>query len=243
MIYANAAKQFVEEILPYERSAFLWLNNAHNLFWDNFMWIYSEKTTWFPLCIVALFVFIYKIQWKQAAIVIFCMIVLGFLCDQISAGLIKHFFERLRPSHHPDFRDYVLIVNDYRGGRFGFVSAHAANGFGIATFLSLVFKYRQFTITIFLWTLITAYSRIYLGVHFITDIIGGMILGISMGLLVYYLFQLLRKKVLYQTSQELHYSLYSKQRANILCFAIIISVALILIISILNFIYGFCWLF
>ena len=241
--YENDAERLVEEILPYERNAFLWLNEAHNIFWDSFMLIYSEKTTWIPLVIVALLVFIYKVKWKEAAILIFCMILLGVLCDQLSAGLIKNTFERLRPTHHPDFKNFVTIVNDYRGGRFGFVSAHAANGFGIATFLSLMFKYRRFTVIIFTWAILTSYSRIYLGVHFISDIIGGMIVGSIIGFLVYLLLQYCRIKVLNHTPQQLKIPLYSKVRANILSLTIVIIVITIFIISFCNFMFGFSWLF
>lgn len=238
----NEAQQLVEAILPHERNAFLWLNAPHNILADNFMWIYSEKTTWIPLVIIALLVFIYKTKWQQATVLIFCMILLGVLCDQLSASLIKHVFERLRPTHHPDFKNIVSIVHDYRGGRFGFVSAHAANGFGIATFMSLMFKYRRFTYVVFTWAIITSYSRIYLGVHFISDIVGGMIVGSIMGALIYLLLQYCRIKLLHHTPEQMRIPLYSNYRANILSLTIVSIIMLIFIISICNSFFGFSWL-
>lgn len=242
MIETNP-ENLVEQILPYERETFLWLNEFHNSFWDSFMWMYSGKATWIPLVLVGLGIFFYKTKWRQAVLLLFCMVLLGALCDQLSAGVIKPIFERLRPSHHPDFKDYVTIVNDYRGGRFGFISAHAANGFGIATFLSLLFKYRRFTIVIFLWATITCYSRIYLGVHFISDVIGGMMLGTLVGFLVYLLFQYGRVRILKQTIEEAKVPAYSSLRANIICVTIGVIVITLFIISFMNFMYGFRWFF
>lgn len=224
----------VEQMLPYERILFLWLNNSHNTFWDNFMWIYSGKLLWIPLAITALLVFTYRKPWKQAVLFVLCFVFLAFLCDQISASIIKPMFERLRPTHHPDFEHFVLTVNGYKGGRYGFISAHAANGFGVATFLSLVFKYRKFTIVIYSWALLTAYSRIYLGVHFITDVLGGMIVGISIGILIYLLFQLARKFILKQTATVLKQPAYKHITANVLITMIFILVLTDVVISIMD---------
>ena len=235
------SNSIVEQMLPYERVAFLWLNEGHNVFWDTFMWIYSGKIVWVPLVITALIVFIYKKPWKQALLFVLCFVLLATLCDQISASIIKPFFERLRPTHHPDFEKLVLVVNDYRGGRFGFISAHSANGFGVATFLSLVFRYRAFTITIFSWATLTAYSRIYLGVHFITDVLGGMLLGFAVGFLVYYIFQFGRKKILNLPVSEVNLPAYNHNVAKILMLAILVLVSSILLISTMNAIYGYEW--
>lgn len=239
----NDANELVEQILPYERELFLWLNNSHNIFADSFMWIYSNKFTWIPLAVVALGVFVYKVKWQYALLFIFCIALLFTLCDQLSANVVKPIFERYRPTHHPDFKNSVMIVNNYKGGRFGFISAHATNGFGFAMFLSLVFKYRRLTLTFFAWAAVTAYSRIYLGVHFISDVIGGMTLGIIIGFLVYLLLQYCRVKILKQSIAEAKHSMYSALRANILCVTVLVLVTTIIIISLLNFIYGFRWLY
>ena len=113
--------EFAEDLLPIERDFFLWLNDAHTSYWDVFMFIYSGKLIWVPLVVVCLGVFVYKVKWQEALVLVFCAVLVGVLCDQISASVIKPMFERLRPSHHPDFRDLVELVRDKRGGRYGFI--------------------------------------------------------------------------------------------------------------------------
>ena len=221
----------VEALLPYERNLFLWLNDMHASYWDVFMWIYSGKAIWIPLVVSCFIIFVYKVKWKEAVLVILCAALVGLLCDQVSVGIIKPFFERLRPTHHPDFKNFVEIVHGYRGGRLGFVSAHAANGFGVVVFSSLLFRYRPYTIAITLWALITCYSRIYLGVHFITDILGGIIVGGLVGLLVYYIYIAGRQYILKIPKEDLRKPVFSRLRARFLIGTIITLVVSIAIYS------------
>lgn len=221
----------VEKILPLEREYFLWLNNVHSPFWDSFMWLYTGKIIWIPLALVALFIFCYKQKWRETILLLVFITLLITLCDQISSGLIKPYFERLRPSRHPDFEHFVSIVNGYKGGRYGFVSSHATNGFGMALFTSLLFKYRPYTIMIFLWAAINSYSRIYLGVHFISDIIGGIVLGISLALLVYYLYQMARRKLFNLSDEDLKKPIFSYRKAQVLIFTFAVLILTIFINS------------
>ena len=105
--------------------------------------------------------------------------------DQISSSLLKPFFQRLRPSHNPDIENLVHIVNDSRGGLYGFVSSHAANTFGVATFVALVFRHKGITPVIYFWPMLVSYSRIYLAKHYLGDIIGGAIVGVLVACAVY----------------------------------------------------------
>lgn len=215
---------FVERLLPIERDYFLWLNHQRSAFLDTFMSVYSDKFTWIPLSLLLLAVLCYKVEWRKICLFILCGIIIGLMCDMVAAELIKPFFGRLRPSHHPDFKDVVDVVLERRGGRFGFISNHAANGFGIATFTSLLFRYRYYTLSIFAWVFVTAYSRIYLGVHFITDVIGGFIWGTTVGLLVFMLFAYLYKKTFKVTLRRLDAPLLSKRRAHVIMLGILVTV-------------------
>ena len=233
-------KSVVEDILPYERDFFLWLNSHTTDFWDRFMYMYSGKMTWLPLVIACLFVFVYKVKWREALVLIVCSCLVGLLCDQLSASVIKPLFERLRPTHHPDFKDCVDTYRNYLGGRLGFVSAHAANGFGIVAFSSLLFRYRPYTIAITIWALVTCYSRIYLGVHFVSDVVGGMIVGLALGTLSYYIYLAMRyyilrvpKHELRVPKHELRVPILSHIRAKILIGTIIVLVLTIFIYALM----------
>lgn len=213
-----------EYVLPHERDMFLWLNEHHTDFWDTFMTVYSGKALWIPLATVLLFCTFYKTKWQNAVLFILCFVLLATLCDQISASIVKPFFSRLRPTHHPDFMNYVLTVDNYRGGRFGFVSSHATNGFGVAVFVSLIYRYRWLTAALLSWALVSCYSRIYLGVHFLSDIMGGIVLGSIIGFLCYLLYQYLRAVILRPRLKELTSPVYKRVHANILLITLGVTV-------------------
>ena len=186
----------LEKILEYERGAFLWLNGSHNTFWDNFMWLYTGQVVWIPVLLLLIFLLFYKKDWKEGLLVVLSIVLVITLCDQLSSNICKPYFMRFRPTHHPNFREYVNTVNDYRGGKYGFISGHAANAFGFATFAFLLFHNRLFTISILAWSTLMVYTRIYLGVHFISDIIPGVFIGMLLGFSIYKLYILLHQKLL-----------------------------------------------
>jgi undecaprenyl-diphosphatase len=189
----------LEQELQWERSWFFLLNGSDSPFWDSFFYFYSCKWTWIPFYLCLLFIFIYrknrteiKRDWKEILYTTLSIILVIALCDQIASGIFKPLFHRLRPTHHPDFQDLVDIVFNQRGGKYGFISSHAANAFGLAVFTALLFKNRLSTLTMLLFALLTAYSRIYLGLHFISDVVAGALVGTLTGYAVY---QIYRRKV------------------------------------------------
>ena len=221
----------LEQELQFERELFLMLNGSQSAFWDNVMYIYSYMFTWIPFYLCFFFIFAYKKHWKEIALAFAAVGLIVLFCDQLSSGIAKPFFQRFRPTHHPDFKDIVAIVFDYRGGKYGFFSGHAANSFGFATLISLMFRNRTLTITMYIFAAITAYTRIYLGVHFISDIVVGAIVGIAVGFLVYELYILGRKYCSKIPLRKLRKSIYSQRESHFLIAAYIIMVAVILIFN------------
>jgi undecaprenyl-diphosphatase len=179
----------LEWMLECERETFLWLNGGHTPFWDSFIWLYSGKIAWLPAAALILFTILYRKPWKESLVILIFLALVITCCDQFASGFCKPFFARLRPTGHPDFMEQVHVVYGYRGGRYGFISSHAANAFGFAVFTLLLFRYRWYTLTILLWGVLMAYTRIYMGVHFISDVLPGALIGSLFGFAGYKLYR------------------------------------------------------
>ena len=135
---------------------------------------------WIPLYIAILWAVWRQYGWKGMLWMLLCVGIAIIAADQI-CNLFKNNLPKFRPCHNPDIQNWVHIVNNYRGGLYGTVSAHAAISFTLATFTSLLFRKRWYTLTICAWALLVAYSRIYLGMHFPLDLFFGTLLGITLG--------------------------------------------------------------
>ncbi|MCE5179881.1 MAG: phosphatase PAP2 family protein [Porphyromonadaceae bacterium] len=205
----------IDKLLPLERNLFFALDGSDSQFLDNVMWMLSGRLVWIPLFLFILFLFFYKSNWKEGLLVTLFFILVFALCDQLASSFFKPVFERFRPTHHPDFKELVDIVNGYRGGRYGFISSHATNSFGLAVFLSLLFRHRRVTISVLCWAVLNSYTRIYLGVHFVSDILAGMIVGSLVGLLLYKLYRLSRAVLLHAPASQ-NTLLYSQRHATLL---------------------------
>ena len=184
----------IEYLIELDKTIFLYFNSFHTLYLDQFFWIITGKIIWIPLILSLLYVF-FKQGWREAVLIILMLGLTVLLCDQISSGICKPLFERFRPTHDPEFSQYVTTVNGYLGGMYGFISSHAANTFGVAMFLILIFKRRLFSISIIVWALLSSYSRLYLGVHYPGDIICGALVGLAIGYIIYRIYQNLHFKI------------------------------------------------
>lgn len=176
-----------------DTEALLAINGLHDVFQDALWWMVSAK--WSSLLILLALIWILLHQNRRHALLVIAMLVLAFvIADQVSSGLIKHLVERLRPTHDPALGNAVHIINGYRGGMYGFVSSHAANSFAAVTFISLLLRNRVVTIGMTLWALMQCYSRIYLGVHYPGDIVGGIVVGLLSGWLVWLLMRWIQRR-------------------------------------------------
>ena len=223
--------EFIDKLLPFERNIFLSLNESISDFWDNAMWTYTGIVTWVPMIVIILYIAFHNQQLKEGLLVLTSILLVLLLSNLVSGYFFKPLFQRYRPSHHPDFKDFVNIINDFRGGDYGFISGHATNSFALAFFFSRLFRNRLLTISMMLWATLNSYSRIYLGVHFISDIVAGFLVGATIGLLVYEIYIRLRVRYFKISLSDKRNSIYSQTRGKILGVVIISYIALVIIFS------------
>ncbi len=162
-----------------DRTIFLFLNSHHSPFFDTVIWIVSLKAVWIPLY-MAIILMIFRKYGRRAWIPLMLVPVLV-LIDDRGSTLLKNLVCRPRPCHEPALEGMVHTVNGYCKGMYGFVSGHAAHSFGVAAFASPLLKKNWLSWSLFIWAAVILYSRIYLGVHYPGDVIGGAILGITAG--------------------------------------------------------------
>jgi len=174
--------EWLQQILESDKELFLFLNSFHSDFWDTIMLMVTRKETWIPFYGIIIYFFIRN--YRSKSILIFLFLALTILAsDQISV-LLKDAFQRLRPVHEPVIEHLVHNVLR-KGGMYGFVSSHAANSFAIFVFTMLLFKNRSYSFLLFFWAVLVSYSRIYSGVHYPLDILGGAFLGLILGFAIY----------------------------------------------------------
>lgn len=178
----------MDEIIQFDQQLLLALNGSDSIFLDSFWMAITKTGTWILFYCSILYVLFRSTNNRQVLLILLMMGLAILLADQVASGICKPFFHRFRPTHEPLLEGQVDIVNGYRSGLYGFMSSHAANGFAICTFMSLILRNRWTTTVLIFYACITSFSRIYLGVHYPGDILCGGIWGVMSGLIVYKLY-------------------------------------------------------
>ncbi|MBQ9559079.1 MAG: phosphatase PAP2 family protein [Bacteroidaceae bacterium] len=178
----------IKDLINLDNRIFLQLNGSDSVFWDSYMWYVTQTVTWIPLLCVLLLIVVKNSQWQRTLLFVTGLGLTILLADRISSGLIKPMVHRWRPTHDVTFLHTIDTVFGYTGGRFGFVSSHAANTFALFTFVSMCLRNRLAALCLLLWAIVSSYSRVYLGVHYPGDILCGAILGVLVGFIVYALY-------------------------------------------------------
>ena len=182
----------LEKILSIDTNLFIFLNGLGSERFDEFWLIITKQTSWIPLFLFLLYLIFNKLGSKQTLFLMLFVAILLVFTDQI-ANLFKNGFQRLRPCNNPEINSFIRIVQSRKS--FSFFSGHATSSMGVTTFLYLIFKkdFNYFWL-LFLWPLIYAYSRIYLGLHYPIDIICGYLCGAIIAFLMFELYRIAQKR-------------------------------------------------
>lgn len=182
---------FIDNLISLDTKVFFWINQTHNPVADVILWVLSQGWSW-AIVIVAIFIFITLRKYPRTWFLVLIGIALCFLfADRVSVMAFKEVFMRLRPCHA---LEGVRLLDGHCGGKYGFISSHAANSFALALFFALTYRnIKYFPLLIITWAVLVIYSRPYLGVHYPGDIICGAIVGTALGCLVYFLVSKLKQ--------------------------------------------------
>ena len=190
----------MDYLIHIDQQWLLAINGWHSEWADILMWYISKSTTWLPLYALLVGLIVYRFgilspslcrEGRRGSSLLRVLIILaGFavavgLSDFVSSGIIKPWVCRLRPTHEPELAGLIHLVNGYTGGLYGFVSSHAANTMACSLLFALLYRNKYATVGLMLWVALNCYSRMYLGVHYPADIIGGLAIGALMATLTY----------------------------------------------------------
>ena len=179
----------LKQLIHIDTEILLAINGWHAPWADTLMWIISAKATWIPLYVLLIGLLIWRyrqpvptaVKWLQrvpACVVMIVVIALAVgAADFIASGILKEWVARPRPTRVPELEGVLHLVNGYKSGRYGFVSSHAANTMACGLLFSLIWRKKITTCGLMLWVAANCYSRMYLGVHYPLDILGGLIVG------------------------------------------------------------------
>lgn len=193
---------FISALHSLDNRVLLFINGMHSPFIDEAMFCISGRFTWIPLYAVLVAFIIYKYK-RQSWIMILFAVLAIVLSDQL-ANLVKNEVMRLRPSHTPGIMEMLHYYwgsdgKPYEGGLYGFVSNHGANSSALTLYVALLLRNKYITGILIVWACLLCYSRMYLGVHFPSDILGGILVGCVSGFICYKGFLLLKQKVTSKT--------------------------------------------
>lgn len=180
---------FIERLKNLDEALFLTLNGVRADWLDRPMYLMTTPLFWAPVFIIIGVLLWRKTRaWRPFILLTGGVVLAVGLADLTSARLFKPGFKRYRPTHHIEIGPQVNTFKrtdgtEYRGGKYGFVSSHAANFFAIATAVFVLLGRRPKHVWLFIWAALVSYTRIYLGVHYPADLLAGGLLGAAMGVL------------------------------------------------------------
>ncbi len=183
----------LEELINLDKKLFVFLNNLGSKPFDGIWLLVTKQFNWVPFFLLLLVILYKKIGKKQLLIALLTITALITFTNEIT-DLIKFSVQRIRPCNDEELKGLIRVVKD--SDTFSYFSGHASNSTAAMMFVFLILrKYYKYAFLIFLYPLLFAYSRIYLGLHFPLDIISGYVFGSLTGILFYKIYSVLIRKL------------------------------------------------
>jgi undecaprenyl-diphosphatase len=190
----------LDYLIHLDKKLFIFLNNLGSKPFDEIWLLITKQINWIPFFLILLFILYKKLGTKKLGIAILILAALITFTNEIT-DVIKFSVQRIRPCNDDTLAGLIRVVKD--SDTFSYFSGHASNSTASMMFVFLILrKHYKYSYLIFLYPLIFAYSRIYLGLHFPLDIISGFVFGSFTGILFYFLFEKLSNKLTTPTTHE-----------------------------------------
>lgn len=228
----------ITELSGIDKYILYWFNGSNSLFEDGLVSLLTSGMTWIPLYI-ALFYLVMKNNDTMGQI----MLIVGsiILCIILTGGIddifIKPWIGRVRPCNDPDINAHLNLITGQVESGFSFFSAHAANTMSLAVFLCLLIKDSIFKIVMIGWSLLNGWSRLYLGVHFPSDVLFGLLYGAVIGILIFSFYKRFYSEMSFQTtyiSSQYTSSGYERKDIDVVLVVFLLTTLTTSIISFLN---------
>lgn len=195
-IFLNMFWQHVHQL---DQQVTLAINSWHSSISDPVWAFFSDKLVWIPMYVGIIVLLFWKLGWKKALVVMAAVLLTFGFCDQFS-NMIKHAVARIRPVNDEFMISSGLHILE-KGGGYSFFSAHAANSLGLAFSSYIGLKswligkpskkvpiwIKAYGGWIFFWAAMVGISRIFVGKHYLGDVLVGFAVGAAAGIAFGYL--------------------------------------------------------
>ncbi len=179
----------MQSLRDLDKSFFLFLNSLHYESLNSFMVFMSTKIFWLPIVVILIIKIFKKLNWFNGWLFILFFLLALIASDVTSSYVLKNIFIRLRPCRDPNLSQLIYQFGQRCGGKFGFVSSHASNSMAFVLFFINALSLKRYWYLLIFLPFFVGYSRIYLGVHFPGDVVGGLIVGTVWGILMSWVFK------------------------------------------------------
>jgi len=190
----------LEYLIHLDKQFFIFLNNLGSTPFDDIWLLITKQINWTPFFLILLFILFKKLSSKKLGIAILIVAALITFTNEIT-DVIKFSIQRIRPCNDETLTGLIRVIKD--SDTYSYFSGHASNSTAAMMFVFLILrKHYKYSYLLFLYPLIFAYSRIYLGLHFPLDIISGYVFGGCTGFLFYFLFEKISSKLIKPTTHD-----------------------------------------